>query len=307
MHWSRGFTLVELLVVIAIIGVLVALLLPAVQAAREAARRTQCVNNLKQMGLGLQNYVDVHRVFAAAASISVPQQCFTGGGGDCRGTGLFVLLLPFLEETAIEELYGPFNKANAGWTVWLADPKYRDLGVPLYICPSEGKWSEYPNRRTYFGVAGGGKPPEHVWGEGDVYKDGIMYVNSFIRPRHISDGTSKTMVLGENTETTLWGMGPGYGSTGGPVWWYSGDQCMQSDPKRLQAPARQTLSTKNSLNTRLPIAGIPSNDYPFASPHAGGGFFAFCDGHVTFIDDMIDFKTYQALSTRAGAETVGDY
>jgi len=299
--WA-GFTLVELLVVIAIIGVLVALLLPAVQAAREAARRTHCVNNLKQIGLGLLNYESSHRALAAAASISVPQHC---SGGDCRGTGLFVMLLPFLEETSTSELYRSYGNVQFGWITWRDDSEHANLGVPLYICPSEARWTEFPTRRSYFGVAGGAGPPVYQSpGDGDVYKDGILFVNSFIRMRNVLDGTSKTLAIGENTESTLHGMGQGYGNPdiGGPVWWFSGDQLMEANPETHHGPGRQVLTTKHAPNSKIPLDQILGNDYSFASPHPGGVHFAFCDGHVDWIDDMIALNVYQALSTRSGGE-----
>ncbi|MCS7305653.1 MAG: DUF1559 domain-containing protein, partial [Thermoguttaceae bacterium] len=97
----HGFTLVELLVVIAIIGILIALLLPAVQAAREAARRAQCSNNLKQIGLALHNYHSAFRCFPAGSVVNVPTAC---SSGDCRGTSMMVVILPYLEQSAIEQI-----------------------------------------------------------------------------------------------------------------------------------------------------------------------------------------------------------
>lgn len=98
----RGFTLVELLVVIAIIGILIALLLPAVQSAREAARRMQCSNGLKQIGLALLNYESTHGRFPAGAAVSIPEQC---NSLDCRGNPMYVAILPYLELGSIEQQY----------------------------------------------------------------------------------------------------------------------------------------------------------------------------------------------------------
>jgi prepilin-type processing-associated H-X9-DG protein len=288
------------LVVIAIIGVLIALLLPAVQAAREAARRMQCGNNLKQIGLALHNYENSHRALAAGAAISVPQQC---DADDCRGNGLFVMLLPYLEDANLVQLYNQQAKQGRGWLEWHNSAEYSRLSVPVYICPSEAQWGEFPVRRTYFGVAGG-DTPFHTWSEGDVYKDGLFYVNSFIKMGHVQDGTSKTIAIGESSRAQLYGMGTGYGdpNVGGPVWWYSGDQCLQSDPQRLQAPGRQVLSTKEPLNSLAALDTFLNNDYAFSSPHPGGAFFAYADGHVDWISDSVDMQTYRALSTRAGGE-----
>lgn len=107
-----AFTLVELLVVITIIGILIALLLPAVQAAREEARRMQCQNNLKQIGLALQSYHESLNNFPASDAVTIPEQC----GTDCRGTTMFVSILPYIEQVSISEDYD-YN-VNRGWLEW---------------------------------------------------------------------------------------------------------------------------------------------------------------------------------------------
>ncbi|MEX0865883.1 MAG: DUF1559 domain-containing protein, partial [Pirellulales bacterium] len=147
----HGFTLVELLVVIAIIGILIALLLPAVQSAREAARRVQCSNNLKQIGLALLNYEFTYGAFPAGASISIPEQC---SGNDCRGNPMYVAMLPFLELRNIEQSYD--YDVNWGWAAWWnANSGLATQTIGVYQCPSEGRFAEYPNHRLYFGVTGG--------------------------------------------------------------------------------------------------------------------------------------------------------
>jgi prepilin-type N-terminal cleavage/methylation domain-containing protein len=149
-----AFTLIELLVVIAIIAILIGLLLPAVQKVREAAARTQCSNNLKQIGLALQNYYASYKVFPAGAAIDITKHCT---GVDCRGNSMFTVTLPYQEQEALYLQYNP----DLGWS-----GNYNALGnyvLPLYTCSSNGKWPDYPNRRDYFGVAGGKTPASHGW------------------------------------------------------------------------------------------------------------------------------------------------
>jgi len=164
-----------LLVVIAIIGVLVALLLPAVQAAREAARRSQCQNNLKQMGLAFLNYESARGSYPAGSEIDPSKgACISGGsatsegeGRDCRGEPMYWKMLPYLEQSNVEALLADIDGGTfRGWSEWadsynfsFSNPGSGDpppeTPIDVYKCPSASLWAEYPNRREYMWVAGG--------------------------------------------------------------------------------------------------------------------------------------------------------
>ncbi len=305
-----GFTLVELLVVIAIIGVLVALLLPAVQAAREAARRSQCVNNLKQIGLAMQNYHSAHGSFPAGVAVKIPEGCLFGGT-DCRGFPMHVLLMPYFEQGVIEQSFDGFYDKEGGWIAWMRDQTNNGrteqfLPVSTYICPSNTRWGEYPQRKDYFGVVGGSVPVVATPSSfGLVYNDGVMYPNSFTRIGEITDGTSSTFAVGEVVHALQYGMGPGYGTTGGPTNWWIGAHVNRSNTDS-QSYSRSLLSTHNPVNSQLslPLMATDANVTPFGSDHPGGAHFVYCDGHVGFIQDGVDINVYQWLSSRAGEEVV---
>ncbi len=236
---SKAFTLIELLVVIAIIAILVALLLPAVQQAREAARRTQCKNNLKQIGLALHNYHDAHSVFppaylgdpfanGTAFGVSFPDDNRNGPSGLAWGT----MILPFLEQTA---LYQQFDPTLPFWSPQNAAAMKTKL--PAFLCASavggsdgfqlrqytSGTNEEPGNPQAYtpsillahshyVTMAGSqgpwGRPtaysndfsdPEPIPGVGSATIDGAFYRNSRIRMADITDGTSNTVFVGEHT------------------------------------------------------------------------------------------------------------
>ncbi len=327
-----AFTLVELLVVITIIGILIALLLPAVQAAREAARRAQCTNNLKQLGLALHNYHSVYNCFPAAESVSIPEQC----GNDCRGTPLYLSLLPYIEQVQLDENADYAHNLERGWVWWMRlDPvtgeihaggdtrfwnPYALIPMSVYLCPSDPRGSYSPSVRDYFGCTGGrveaDQPKNCLWG--DLFTNGLFAMTRWLRMADVGDGTSTTFAFGESIHTSRYGMAPD-GSKGdcydhpqgGYVPWFYGGSC-QPDPQRPELcwtyrshTARCCRSTKYPINSSIvPIYHSTDNEAPFGSYHAGGAHFAFADGHVTFINETIHKPVYDALGTYAGGEVI---
>ncbi|MBN1394178.1 MAG: DUF1559 domain-containing protein [Pirellulales bacterium] len=322
---SRGFTLVELLVVITIIGILIALLLPAVQAAREAARRVQCQNNLKQIGLALHNYHSQYNSFAALEAISIPSQC--NSRNDCRGAPIYVVLLPFIESGNLDNLYD-YN-ASVGWVTWgqWSSSAPSVIGNPLaaerlafYQCPSDDRSAELPSQRVYFAVVGGGDPASAsatnhaVSSYGNVWVNGLFTYNRWRRFADIADGSSTSFAIGESVHRSFIGFGEGYGTNmGGPVSWWMGGSCQgRGDPAgaycidlKTHCSGRNARSTRYPINYTIPTMSVPyENDAPFGSYHSGGAHFAFADGHVSFINDTIDMSAYWALGTIAGGEMI---
>lgn len=307
-HRRIGFTLVELLVVIAIIGILIALLLPAVQAAREAARRMSCSSNLRQIGTALHGYHDAHQSFPAGSSILPPEG---------RGTGMFINILPFLEETYVSDLYAPFQGTDLRWNEFAdyakgTQPDLLEIPIVVYKCPSVAKWADIKARKDYFGCAGGADPNVHINSRGHSFVDGVFHSNSFTKIREIHDGTSNTMAAGECIHPHPWGEGDGYGdmNVGGPTtWWFGG--CLAdyaangNDLSKSNDNGRLILHTLHPLNSRhMPMYDEFENDPPFGSSHPGGAQFVFCDGHVVFLSDIIDMDAYRSLSTRSSGETI---
>ena len=275
----RAFTLIELLVVIAIIAVLIALLLPAVQQAREAARRTQCRNNMHQMGLALHNYHDTHQCFP-------PGRTYCSATGDQRHSWM-TLILPFVDELA---LYNAYN-----FNVWNEDPANSTVTqsrLDQYLCPSDGTINYAfsgvhrficSNYRGNMGAA-----------ENDTYCQslplaslgGVMWCNSRVRMRDVRDGTSNTLAVGE----AVWGYGNGPAWARGLYGYSLANTCHPLNAVRLSASQ----------------CGSDSRGRMYASKHEGGAFFLFADGQVRFISENIDYTTYRALSTIANFEMIDD-
>jgi prepilin-type N-terminal cleavage/methylation domain-containing protein/prepilin-type processing-associated H-X9-DG protein len=292
----RGFTLIELLVVIAIIAILIALLLPAVQQAREAARRTQCKNNMKQLSLALHNYHDAHRVFPPG-SIGIQDNTF-------RSTQLpwHVFILPMIEQTAIYDLFD-FSLATAPSGYLQFSPIARNK-IPVFLCPSSTRETDetvsggvrtFPDRYTthYYGIMGPmginpttGLPYETATvlaGNGGFARQGIFYEISSIRIRDVTDGTSNTFGIGElswNDAATVFRM------------WVRGIGGSAA------SPAKNIL---DGINVTPAVAGN-FNNVSFGSQHTGGCHFAMCDGSARFVSENIDIGVYKSLASRNGGE-----
>ncbi len=274
-----GFTLVELLVVITIIGILVALLLPAVQAAREAARRAQCQNNLKQYGLALQNY---HAAIGAFPIGNVSGTYWTGQS----------MLLPYMEGGTIYALINYqypgdcFQFGNAQTPA--QDPGNYALSVDK--CPVDPLAGQIWYTETGFGHHGCTNYMG-MMGTSPTANDGIMlstlHGGSSITVGGITDGTSNTIIMGERgTPNDLyWG------------WTYCGYGDSTGNGDNLN-------TTQNGLAPGLPDG---NHNFHYWSYHPSGVNFLLADGSTRMISYEIDFATYQALSTRGGKELLGPF
>jgi len=324
-----GFTLIELLVVIAIIAVLIALLLPAVQQAREAARRTQCKNNLKQIGLALHNYHDVYNIFPF------------GRGADWQwdagGHMTLSMLLPYIDQTNV---YNTFNFAWGGWRKGATMPGNDTSAqsnwavtlqrIQVFFCPSNENngyisWTgacqtqapscDDDSAATHYmpiahsGLDGfaarSGCSPSSVDPSAETYHnptaqcigalshrmDGMFWMNSKVRIGDIRDGTSNTLCFGEHVGNTgtRFREQHGWGAYGG-------------------------VGTQNGINANWrstpPLSGWSYNDTLFTGPgsyHTGGAHFLLGDGSVRFISQNIDRLKLAALTSRSGSDLVGDF
>jgi prepilin-type N-terminal cleavage/methylation domain-containing protein len=288
----KGFTLIELLVVIAIIAILIALLLPAVQQAREAARRTQCKNNLKQIGIAIHNY---HENFNM-----LPQGWVgvTGGRHDVEGMngwGWAARILPQLDQAPL------YNRVNFSLSV--ADPlnaTLRESYLSSYRCPSDvgpQKWTidddggsplvdlATANYVANFGTdeidSCEGQPPPF-----QCVSNGTFFHNSRINFASMTDGVSNTFLTGERLTIPSEGW---FSTWAGVV------------PGGEEAAVRVLGSTDHTPND-------PGNHFDdFSSRHVGGSHFLLGDGSVRFISTNIGLSVYRSLSTRAGGDLVGEF
>ena len=315
----RGFTLVELLVVIAIIGVLVSLLLPAVQAAREAARRTQCTNNLRQVGLALHTYHDTFRVFPPAY-LTVPGGSPNMGSpnpesGDAGpGWTALMLVLPQIEQSS---LYHSFDMNRPSWSPNNA-PAAKQL-VRTYICPSSSHHSktyevvdEEGDARAVFArsnyVAHAGR--EGVWDlpNADLsrFADGTFYRNSRTRMAEVSDGLSNTIFFGEQSGTrsdaTWVGIVPGAVTC--PTSRYAFVDCEGAAPQI-------NVHSGPDPHEFPPLIHPPNDPFGYVdemfSDHPNGCNVLLGDGSVRFASRSMNGATWAALATRAEGDAVGDW
>ena len=301
----RGFTLIELLVVIAIIAVLIALLLPAVQQAREAARRTQCKNIMKQWGLALHNYHGVYN--------SLPLGAMGVGSGVVGNEfGFHVRLLPYIEQGP---LYEQFNMSlHYNETTISVNRDLKQQRTPLHFCPSARSEDQIANEADtytihYFGVAGAKGPRPATIGTGNYDHEGntttayggfslngCLTRNRTYAFRDITDGTTNTFLMGESSDETRdgWSMS-----------WRPWTQGASAD-----SAGAAMYACKNVFGgigqTGYVFASSSAvgqyNDVRFGSQHTGGAHFVFADGSVNFVSENIDFATYQAAASRSDGE-----
>lgn len=323
---KSGFTLIELLVVIAIIAALVAILLPAVQQAREAARRSSCQNNLKQLGLALHNYNDIHGVFPSSYTDSGTKQGKPATKGKLGGWGWSAQVLPQLEQNA---LYDTFDFKAMPFGPFATASNIAAMGTKLAVfsCPSDTKPdttsrhvegtdpafiskiavpSYVANTGSFTGLPCTYDKNFQVTPERD---NGIVYVNSSIRFRDITDGTSNVLMLGEVT----WAGSQSQLMFGNVD--YEGYARCDGESPNAAGSYRHVRGAYYKMN------GTTLQHKAYHSMHTGGAQFAFCDGSVRFISESIEhtqtdydnykagqpFGLYQRLAARDTGMTKGEF
>jgi len=308
----RGFTLIELLVVIAIIAILIALLLPAVQQAREAARRSQCQNNMKQIGLAMHNYHDTHGVFPPGYSVS-----YTSGSPNLTNEswGWPAFLLPFLDQSP---LYNSLNMNSLHLkdfieTAGAPEVELLQTRLQVFRCPTDTDDNDGlagPNRRYNNGAGIAANPSlssieaaitnyigsrgNRDFGDVNTAGGGIFYGNSNIQIDDIKDGTSNVFCIGErrskNCQAGTW---PGISTTSN-----------RNAGRGAYAVTGHTHSNVlNNDSTTSNFHGVYFSRAQcgtgFYGPHEGGCYFLFCDGSVRFLSENMDFDEYRIMSQRS--------
>ncbi len=321
MKWSRpqhrcGFTLVELLVVIAIIGILIALLLPAVQAAREAARRSQCANNMKQIALGIHHYHDTYKSFPYGANAG-------------WGHGWHLYILPFIEQQAVYDI-APTPWNDIGW--WGgSDPRSRALvrlarePIAVYKCPSDPSpireslsVNGLTNRAigSYLGNAGGNVRWDSIWemrkGNGVLRPARFNIDHAVASPRppiclsDVKDGTSNTLLVGE----APYSIGAIAQCTWCDRYYHYHMNFDSGDGFDFSEVAGSTFYPINQAfdrdTTAVPV-NASARECAFGSWHPGGCNIVLCDGSGRFASETIELSVWRAVGSRSGSENIGSW
>ncbi|QDT64234.1 DUF1559 domain-containing protein [Calycomorphotria hydatis] len=317
----KGFTLIELLVVIAIIAILIALLLPAVQQAREAARRSQCKNNLKQLGLAMHNYHDSYKMFPAAV---YPQ------GGTVGDWAWGTMILPFMEQAP---LYKNMDVGGQSCGAFIdtatANPDIDTLAIATYRCPSDPGPDQNTSRQitataatdtpncNYVGSNTSGHFVDTVDANG-VFVFGLFETTSGsnkqnrIAIRDIVDGTSNTISVGERCwefdgasgkiqprAATLIGVDNMAGSGGGTG--------IMEDVAACATNGATPTKANINLDVAASVRTGSGSAAGYSSLHVGGAQFALADGSVRLITENVDVTTFQNLADRRDGNVVGEF
>jgi len=328
----RAFTLIELLVVIAIIAILIALLVPAVQKVREAAARTQCINNLKNIGLALHGFHDVSKRLPPGCSTD--QKPWGTGGG--HGSSWKVFILPYIEQGS---LYSKWQfTGGSGWENVNNTNLVDQYTIPVYRCPSTTLPEFYQNNvaqngtsrqmfSCYTGIAGSfnlGFNDPTIAGttccdanSGSVSASGVLFPNSSVKLVEISDGTSNTIMVGEQSAHLKDALGqniPGPNgaiTSQGPHGWIMGTSNGDSPPNG-QNRAMNTTTVRYSINQiglSLNSGGTTGNagsNVPLSSNHTGGANMLFADGTVRYWPNSTLALTLAYACTRNDNQTFTD-
>jgi prepilin-type N-terminal cleavage/methylation domain-containing protein/prepilin-type processing-associated H-X9-DG protein len=279
---AGGFTLVELLVVISIIGILIALLIPAVMSAREVARRVQCLNNLTQIGIALQNYESAHGVLPPG---TIDKQGPIHNQPQGYHMGWLVQLLPYIDEGVtfkhVDFSVGVYDKKNA---------RVRAIELPLFVCPSyRGPVRNPPHAAddaATWAISNYAACYHDVEAPIDAHNNGVMYLNSHVGEKDVTDGTSNTIYVGEKLTDAA------------DLGWMSGTRATL---RNTGTPPRSPWSRGNDQRGPKP----PINDLEvggFESEHNGVCNFLFGDGHTRGISSTVDPKVFQQLGSRADGQ-----
>ena len=315
-----GFTLVELLVVIAIIGILIGLLLPAVQSVREAARRMQCSNNLKQIGTACHNYMTLFKEkFPPVAGMRM----YPGQNAGGRNFGVFLFILPYMEQQALYDSVDQTKEIENLYNTRTTTGRALGTVITTYICPS---YSKEPKCETtdstaryrwgaltlYNGVYGAYRTAQenekdssnndysiptlrNDISEGGLPDNGIFTLFKANAVSTVKDGLSNTLMFGEFVQIDESGMHSTYNGNVRPWPW-------GTDGALATYPAKVVRYPMNSVNRDRPN-GVGFNHLTFGSEHAAGANFLRADASCSYVSDNIELRIYKNLATRNGAES----